>query len=124
MKKLFLLLIIGICFSVGCASYGRFSSITPLSNSPYVILYGREDCPACQNFKQDLNKAQVSYVFKDLNDWSVQNELHPRMEQAGVDTSYYLLPVVDVNGNLAAHPKLNDVLELYRSDGTVSHEDK
>ncbi len=50
-----------------------------------------------------------------VDDKSVADSLHARMRKAGIDTSYYLLPVVDVNNNLTIRPKTADILAEYNA---------
>ena len=110
-----LLLPVLVTFSMtGCASFGAL----PRGHS-CVVLYGSEGCAACRTFKRGLDREGVAYAFKDVEDGRVRKELFPRMERAGMDTGYFVLPVVDVNGQLACQPDLKDTLALYRSSCTI-----
>ena len=48
--------------------------------------------------------AGISYEYHSVDEAGVSDALHHRMELAGLDTSYYLLPVVDLNNHLLIHP--------------------
>lgn len=120
-KSRLLFLMIGLCFSPGCETPGQFSPEKPIQKTPYIIVYGREDCPVCVTFKQKLTDAQIDYAYKDMENESVQNELYPRMERAGLNTQKFLLPVIDVNGSLAARPLLRDSLDRYGHPSPEDH---
>lgn len=81
---------------------------------PYVIVYGRDGCGWTAQCMQGLQQTGVPYVFRSVDDSRVANELHPRMQKAGLDTSSYGLPVVDVHGRLFIRPGIGQVASVFR----------
>ncbi|OQA41014.1 MAG: hypothetical protein BWY49_00566 [Candidatus Omnitrophica bacterium ADurb.Bin314] len=108
-------------FLNGCASSARFVAVPsgPLSQKPYVAVYGKEGCPACADLKKDLARKGTDYLDKDISDPGIKRELVSRMETAGLQTDYFLIPVVDVNGKLAIRPKAREVTDRYRAADTA-----
>lgn len=90
-------------------------NVGPLYETPYVIVYGRQDCAICRGLMDDLESRGIPYTSKSVDLNAVQQELHPRMRQAGLDTSSYGLPVVDVSGALMIQPSASTVARLYGS---------
>jgi glutaredoxin len=114
MKKLLLIAFVAFVF------YKAWQAFTPpsmglplLYDKPYIAIYGRDTCGWTQKLKKELNQQGISFEYKIVDQPSVGNELHPRMQQAGLSTSYYNLPVVDVNGRIFIRPSLERVLEAY-----------
>lgn len=87
--------------------------IEPLYNQPYVVVYGRDSCGWTQKYLKDLKNKGIKVVFKNVDSKGVSEELHPRMEKAGLDSRGYSLPVIDVNASMFIQPELNVVLEEY-----------
>jgi hypothetical protein len=58
---------------------------------------------------KDLQQSQVNYRYFNVDDNLVAEQLHQRMQQAGISTKRYNLPVVDVNGDLSVRPKFSQV---------------
>lgn len=124
-KNHLLFLMLCACFITGCRhnTPGIFFAEKPAQGTPYIIIYGREKCSACKAFKQKLDDAKVEYVYKDMKNENVKNELYSRMEGAGFKAEKFLIPVVDVNGSLAIRPALRDVLERYGHPSPEHHSD-
>jgi len=111
MKKI---LVIGLCLGMmGCAAHGQFRPAGPVSGTPYLTVYGTETCSGCKGFRRALDKKDIPYTFKNIRDEAMRYEMYSRMEVAGLNTRNYLIPVVDVNGELAAFPSVDDTLERY-----------
>jgi hypothetical protein len=85
-----------------------------LGRSPHVIVYGRERCGITQRTRSELQRAGVPFEYKSVDHPGVGDELHPRMEAAGLDTRRYGLPVVEVNGEMLIRPKPAAIAEKYR----------
>ncbi len=85
----------------------------PLRDSPYVMVYGRDNCGLTKQMRTDLGLAGIPYSYKIVDDPAVQKELHPRMKTAGLNTRKYGLPVVDVNGKMMMSPKSDVVAQKY-----------
>ena len=85
----------------------------PLEESAYVTVYGRDACGITQRMLSDLDQSGIPYTYKIVDDRAVADELHPRMEQAGLSTRSYGLPVVDVNAEMMIRPKSDVVARKY-----------
>ena len=85
----------------------------PLKDSPYVTVYGRKACGITRRMLSELGRSGTPYTHKSVDDPAVKKELHPRMEQAGLSTRRYGLPVVDVNGEMMIRPKADVVAKKY-----------
>ncbi len=115
MMKNFIYIIVGviICY----LGYQHFigNKVEPLSEEPYVLLYGKTTCGWCQKMEKDLDAHDIPYTFQDLKIKAVNDELHPRMKKAGLDTRRYNLPVIDVNGEFLIRPDIDKVAEVYNA---------
>ena len=96
----------------------------PLRDSPYVMVYGRDNCGLTKQMRTDLGLAGIPYSYKIVDDPAVQKELHPRMKAAGLNTRKYGLPVVDVNGEMMTHPKSDVVAQKYAKGQSKRHSPK
>ena len=116
MKKILILLII---LGAGYQGWNKLSPIftkpEPLRDKPYVIVYGRNSCGHTQNTLKELKKAGVPFEYQIVDDKSVADLLHSRMESSGIDTRRYNLPVVDVSNNFSIRPTTTTILEAYEN---------
>lgn len=122
MKFLFAIALVGI---VGYASIGKFSEWVgggpePLHDSSYVVVYGRDTCGITNRMLAALDRSGVPYEYKRVGDPQVADELHPRMEAAGLSTRRYGLPVVDINAEMIIRPDPNAVAEKYQQFARAS----
>ena len=85
----------------------------PLYDEPYVAVYGRNSCGFTTSILSKLSSSGVNYHYFIIDDQSTANELHTRMEAAGISTRRYNLPVVDTNGSIRVRPEFQDVLTKY-----------
>jgi len=109
MKKLFVLVLFGFCLVKGWQDFGPKSKLEPLFSGSYVAVYGRDSCGFTKRMVKNLQQSQVNYRYFNVDDKVVANQLHSRMEQAGISTKRYNLPVVDVNGDLSVRPQYSQV---------------
>lgn len=107
---LIFILVVAVGFAV---SSTRQPKVAPLYAEPYVIIYGRADCGLTRAMAEDLFEAGIPYQFKSIDDPGVGDEIYPRMRAAGLDTSYFLLPVIDVNGHILLKAKVKDIARYY-----------
>jgi hypothetical protein len=89
--------------------------LAPLYDKPYVVVYGRDECGLTQQCLSDLKNERIEVIYKIVDNREVSDELHPRMEKAGLDTGSYGLPVVEVNGQIFIRPELHKILEAYKN---------
>lgn len=93
------------------ASYAR--TIKPILNKPYIAVYGRPECQVTNSYLRELQKPGVNCVFINVDKGTNGKELIGRMEEAGFDTDYFNLPVIDVSGNLSIRMPYVEVWKLY-----------
>jgi len=110
MKKLLIILILLGFGHKGWEMYRRHS-MQPLHAQPYLVVYGRETCGYTKSLMRDLNQSGVRYEFVNIDDQQVSDLLHRRMEEAGIETRRYNLPVVDLNNSISVRPDNNDVIK-------------
>jgi hypothetical protein len=111
-------LLVGALAMGGYALLGRSRepvALNPVYQLPYVVLYGRETCGICQGVRRSLDAHKIPYVWRIIDDPAVQAQLYPRMEQAGLNTSHFVLPVVDVNAQMMVSPTPERIIAKYRS---------
>lgn len=101
-------------YSLWGTYHQKLFPLQPVYQKPYIIVYGREECGYCQAMRADLDARKIPYVWKHIDDGPIQAEIYPRMKQADLDTSHFLLPIVDVNAEIMVHPEPPDVAVKYR----------
>ncbi|MCC2637446.1 MAG: hypothetical protein K0Q68_1165 [Moraxellaceae bacterium] len=114
----FVLLIYGavLFFDKNSSKGGAASgSMVIEENASYVAVYGRKDCGYTRQMLEDLEQSGIEHRFFSLDDKSISGPMHARMLQNGLDTSYYLLPVVEVDGEMSIRPEFSQVSTLYRA---------
>jgi hypothetical protein len=87
--------------------------LEPLYGGYYVVVYGRESCSWTKKYMDDLRAEDIRFVFKSVDDQNNADELHQRMKVAGLDTSHYLLPVIDVNAHIFIRPEMEKIIAAY-----------
>ena len=115
MKKLIILIVIGFGAFQAWGKYGPSNNVEPIFTEPYVAVYGRNSCGWTKKMLKDLKSSNINYRYFEVDEKSVANNLHKRMENSGISTRRYNLPVVDVNGSLSIRPKFNKVSNDYKS---------
>lgn len=113
MKNLLIVAILVIASFFAWQKMSGGGPIEALYDGPYIVVYGRDSCGWTQKFIKALDARGVEYVFESVDSREVCDELHPRMEEAGLDTRRYNLPVIDVNAHMLIRPELDAVLEVY-----------
>lgn len=116
MKNIFIILIL---VGAGYQGWNKFSPTftkpDPLYDEPYVVVYGRNSCGHTQQTIKDLKKSGIPFEYKIVDEKSVADQLHSRMNDSGIDTRRYNLPVVDVNNNFSIRPESASVIDAYES---------
>lgn len=114
MRKILILLILA---GAGYQGWNKLSPVfnktEPLYDAPYIIVYGRNACGYTQSTLKELRKAGVPFEYQIVDDRSVADLLHSRMESSGIDTRRYNLPVVDVSNKLSIRPAPGSILDAY-----------
>jgi hypothetical protein len=117
MKKLIILVLIVIAgYLTWQKITDRSSTVDPLYEQPYIVVYGRDTCGWTKHYLKKLGNSGIKHIYKNLDKAGVGDELHPRMRQAGLDTGYYLLPVIDANAEMLIRPEMKKVLAAYNGD--------
>ncbi len=112
MKFLFSLILIGVIAYFGW-QYFVLEKNEALYEEPYVLVYGRDSCGWTRKYLNDLKAEEIEPIYEIVDEQEVSNELHTRMEKAGLSTRRYGLPVIDVNGQLFIRPDLDTILTIY-----------
>lgn len=94
--------------------HGRLFPLPPLYQKPYIVVYGSESCGFCQAMKKELTARSIHFVWKRIDQEPARGEIFSRMKKSGLDTSYFMLPVVDVNARILVHPEAPQVAAQYR----------
>ncbi|WP_239374282.1 glutaredoxin family protein [Snodgrassella gandavensis] len=89
------------------------------SNGSYIKVYGRDGCGNTQRMRRYLKKDHISYDYYNVDDKKISIPMNKKMREAGIDTSYYLLPVVEVNGKFFTNPHYNTVIETYYNKNKI-----
>lgn len=95
------------------------SALPPLEPVPYVHIYGRDSCGYTQAMRRALEQAGIPYRYASVDTPAVADALHARMDAAGLDTSDYLLPVVDLSGRLQSRPEASALVDDFLSASTA-----
>ncbi len=111
-KLLFIIAVIVLGFFAYQEFVGK--KLEPLYEKPYVILYGKPTCGWCKKMENDLEARDIPYEYANLKEQAANDELHPRMQKAGLRISSYKLPVMDINGKLYIRPEIEIVAKAYQ----------
>jgi glutaredoxin len=112
-KVLILLILVGAGYQGWVKLSPAYTKADPLYDKPYVVVYGRNSCGHTQNTLKELKKAGVPFEYQIVDDKSVADLLHARMESSGIDTGRYNLPVVDVSNDFSIRPATASIIEAY-----------
>ena len=97
--------------------YQEFGSgagaVEPLQEGAYVVVYGRDSCGYTQRMRNELAREGIDFRYARIDRQAVADRVHKRMRAAGIDTSRYSLPVVDVNGHIRTRPGPESVIERF-----------
>lgn len=118
MKNLiiFALLVVGALHA-----WQRFAPKDPLPlemAAPYVVVYGRDSCGYTTRMREALRGAGIPFDYRIVDQRDVADRLHQRMNQAGLETRRYGLPVVEVTGQMWERPDAVDVQQAYADSTT------
>lgn len=113
MKNLLLIAFIAFFAFKAWEYFGQGSSVEPLLSEPYVAVYGRTTCGYTNRILKDLERSDVNLKFYSVDDKAIADVLHTRMNQSGISTRRYNLPVVDVDGDISVRPEVDEVLSAY-----------
>jgi glutaredoxin len=106
------LIIVALLVLGGYQLYNQINlgKVEPEYNHSYVVVYGRDSCGWTNRMRKSLAAQGIDFEYRQIDEKIVADNIHQRMGSAGIDTGYYFLPVVEVNGNIQARPELDWVL--------------
>ena len=117
MKKLIVLLLL-----IGGGYYGyqhyianRNTSLEPLYDLPYIVVYGRTTCGWTQKCLRELKERQIDAIFENIDQADVQQEISPRIDAAGYSRNQISIPIVDVNGHILIGYEPEKIMAFYQS---------
>ena len=111
MGKIFITVVLAISL---IKLYKEFSVVDIAGyDEPFVSIYGREACQHTNKALMELKIVGIDHQFFNIDDKKVADQLHAKMNVLGVDTSYYLLPVVQVKGDVLVRPEVSRIKSLY-----------
>lgn len=114
MKKILILLVlVGTGYQAWVKLSPAYTKADPLYDKPYVVVYGRNSCGHTQKTIKELKKAGIPFEYQIVDDKSVADLLHARMESSGIDTRRYNLPVIDVSNDYSIRPTTATILDAY-----------
>ena len=117
MKKL---LFLGLFVLAGMQAWEklapRFNAPKPLMDTPYVAVYGRNSCSVTQSMRRQLERQNIPHQYYIVDDQRIADRLHAQMQASGLNTRRYLLPVVDVSGEMMVRPSVETVASLRYSN--------
>lgn len=93
----------------------RNEVLAHVPGSPYLVVYGRDSCGYTGQMRTELARQGMAFSYRQVDNGAVADELHDKMHQLGLNTAYYELPVVEVNGHLLVRPELDRLLQVYRN---------
>lgn len=115
MTRIVFLAVLALGLYQAWQKFGPRPDVPPLYESSYVAVYGRQTCGWTRQMQDRLQAAGVKYHYFSVDDAQAADQLHHRMQAAGLSTSRYNLPVVDVSGRLSIRPEPENVIRVYRS---------
>jgi glutaredoxin len=78
-----------------------------MSKDRFVELYSAEWCPYCRALEKKLDSRGVQYVYKDVDEPGVREEMNKRTD------NNQTIPVLFVNGQYKVNPNEADLKELF-----------
>ena len=115
MKKLVICTIIIIVGYFAWLGLVRDNSLEALYDKPYIVVYGKDSCGWTNHYLKEFKNEGINVIYKSVVSREVCDELHPRMEKAGLETRRYNLPVIDVNTKLFIRPEFESILDTYEN---------
>lgn len=84
-------------------------------NKEYTMyIYGSTECPLCYDFMEDLDKIPLVYTDYYINqDQDKMDEMWDKLKDAGLDTGYVGLPVVDLIVEDSSHILIRPDIEKH-----------
>lgn len=81
-------------------------------SSSQITIYGGRRCGWTQKYIKEFQQAGIPFVFKDIDDQQVYNEISNRLSASGFSGSINS-PVIDINGKLSSRPNIAEILKSH-----------
>ncbi len=78
----------------------------------YIVVYGPRNCPKTDRVTSGLKQASLPYEYRDVNDSRYRHRFEARLRT--FEQKEFDWPLVDVNGQLAFAPTIEDIRASYR----------
>jgi glutaredoxin len=78
----------------------------------YIVVYGPRNCPKTDRVTSGLKQASLPYEYRDVNDSRYAHRFEARLRT--FKQKEFEWPLVDVNGQLAFSPTIEDIRSRYR----------
>ena len=114
MARLLVVAFFAICGYVGWQKLKPLPPLEALYEKPYVVVYGRDSCGLTKHMRQSLERAGIPFQYEVIDQREVAELVWARMKQSRIDTSSYMLPVVDVNAKLYLEADPAEIVAAYR----------
>jgi glutaredoxin len=89
-------------------------ALPPQYSGTYVVVYGRAGCSATASTKAALDQRGIPYEYRDIGRPEIVVEAESRLHASGNFESVYALPIVEVNGVIEPHMKIDDIAQRWR----------
>jgi glutaredoxin len=86
------------------------SNIKVSATGDYVAVYGRDSCSVTKKTLSIMAKNGIKYTYLNVDNKEVADSLHKQMQNQGISTKRYNLPVVDFSGELLVRPNKKEIL--------------
>ena len=93
-----------------------------LANSNELVVYGRKACGITQKYIKEFKQAGITYIFKDIDDPTVDKEFTEKAFAAGMGGSIDL-PVIEDGENLTQRPNLASILKAKTPSATATRDE-
>lgn len=80
-----------------------------------LFIYGRTTCGATQHYMRELDKANIKYIFKSIDDPNDRPEYIKKVRAAGMTGTIYL-PVISYKGVTSSRPDINQLISSASKD--------
>ena len=114
MGRLVVVVLLAICAYTGWQKLKPAKPLEALYERPYVVVYGRDACGLTANMRKSLERAGIPFYYEVIDQREVAEVVWARMRQSKIDTSSYMLPVVDVNARIYLDAEPSEIIAAYR----------
>ncbi|RYV02990.1 hypothetical protein SOPP22_06790 [Shewanella sp. OPT22] len=88
----------------------KVAHVVPVQYQPSITVYGRDSCNLTQNLISELKQKGYEYEYHSVDSRMIKRRLARKMKKQGLNTSFYALPVVDVDSKLTIRPSFAQVV--------------